>query len=83
MRQTVERQHNTWLHGQVEAGRQQLGRTPTRTPVRCISLNQHSTGRSPITGNVDALGELFASCSWLIKPSAEPNVLLLLGGECC
>ncbi|XJF46964.1 type II toxin-antitoxin system antitoxin YacA (plasmid) [Escherichia coli] len=26
MRQTVERQHNTWFRDQVEAGRQQLGR---------------------------------------------------------
>ncbi|KAE9728681.1 type II toxin-antitoxin system antitoxin YacA [Escherichia coli] len=26
MRQPLERQHNTWLRDQVEAGRQQLGR---------------------------------------------------------
>ena len=26
LRQTVERQHNTWFRDQVEAGRQQLGR---------------------------------------------------------
>ncbi|OWW54627.1 toxin-antitoxin system protein [Escherichia coli] len=26
MRQTVERQHNTWFRDQVEAGRQQLER---------------------------------------------------------
>ncbi|EGX19632.1 yacA domain protein [Escherichia coli TX1999] len=27
MRQTVERQHNTWFRDQVEAGRQQLERS--------------------------------------------------------
>ncbi|EGF2968601.1 DUF2913 family protein [Salmonella enterica] len=33
-----------------------------------------------ITGNVDALGELLASCGWLIQPSQEPGVLFLLAG---
>ncbi|HFF9410644.1 TPA: GNAT family N-acetyltransferase [Escherichia coli] len=46
---------------------------------RAFSYNGKQTAPVParITGNVDALGELFASCGWLIQSSAEPEVLLL------
>ncbi|OKV20771.1 hypothetical protein AWP54_21500 [Escherichia coli] len=38
MRQTVERQHNTWFRDQVEAGRQQLYRWVPSAP-KCTANN--------------------------------------------
>ena len=49
---------------------------------RAFSDNGKQTAPVParITGNVAALGELFASCGWLIQPSPEPGVLFLQAG---
>ncbi|HBA9100113.1 TPA: DUF2913 family protein [Escherichia coli] len=46
---------------------------------RAFSDNGKQTAPVParITGDVDALGELFASCGWLIQPSPEPGILFL------